>query len=76
LAFALTFIIPVLLLQLTTTIIISVIYGLSVLGVVSFYMAKRQKVESWKVILEHLVIVLIVIIITHYLGDWIGSVFK
>lgn len=73
--FALIFIIPLLLFQLSTAIIVSVIWGLSLLGILSFQIAKEQKTKPWKVVMEHLVIALIVIVITHYLGDWIGSTF-
>ena len=72
---ALTFIIPLLLFQLPKAIIVSMVWGLSLLGIFSFYIAKEQKVKPWKVIVEHLLIALVVIIITHYIGDWIGSTF-
>lgn len=75
-AFALTFIVPPLLFQLSTAIIISVIYGLSLLGIFSFLISKEQKVKPWKVIVEHLIIAVVVIAITHYVGDWIGSTFS
>ncbi len=71
--FAMTFVIPMLLLPLTTAIIVSIVWGLSLLGIFSFYIAREQKVKPWKVIMEHLLIALIVIGITHYVGDWIGS---
>ena len=73
--FAITFVIPILLLPLTTAIIVSVVLGLSLLGIFSFYIAKQQKVKPWKVIIEHLFIALVVIVITHYVGDWVGSIF-
>jgi len=73
--FAITFVIPILLLPLTTAIIVSVVLGLSLLGIFSFYIAKEQKVKPWKVIIEHLFIALVVIVITHYVGDWVGSTF-
>jgi vacuolar iron transporter family protein len=75
LVFALTFLIPVLLLPLTTAVMVSVVWGMSLLGVFSYYLAHGQKTSSWKVILEHLVLALVVIILTNYLGMWIGSVF-
>jgi VIT1/CCC1 family predicted Fe2+/Mn2+ transporter len=75
LLFALTFIIPVLLFELLTAIVVSVIWGLSILTILSFSIAKEQKAKPWKVIAEHLIIALIVIIITHYVGDWISSKF-
>jgi len=73
--FTLTFVVPVLLFQLSMAIVISIIWGLSLLGIFSFQIAKEQKIKAWKVILEHLVIALIVIVITHYIGDWIRSTF-
>jgi len=74
--FALTFIIPILLFQLSTAIIIGVIWGLSLLGLFSFYIAKEQKAKPWMMVIEHLVIAFMVIFITHFVGDWIGSTFS
>ncbi len=73
--FAMTFIVPILLLPLTTALIASMIWGLSLLGIVSFYLAKQQNAKPWKVIAEHLLIALIVIGATHYAGEWIGTTF-
>jgi len=73
--FALTFIIPVSLLELSTAIVVSIIWGLSMLCILSFRIAKEQKARPWKVIIEHLIIALVVIVITHYLGDWVASRF-
>ena len=71
--FALTFIIPILLLPLTTAIIVSIVWGLSALGILSFRIAKEQGRKPWKVIAEHLLIGLVVIAATHYIGTWIGT---
>ncbi len=73
--FALTFVIPVLLLELSTAIVVSIIWGLSMLSILSFRIAKEQKTKPWKVIAEHLIIASLVIVITHYLGYWISSRF-
>ena len=74
-AFAMTFVIPVLLFSLTTAIYVSIVWGFTMLGLFSFYIAKEQGVKPWKVVIEHLVIALAVIIITHYVGDWISRTF-
>ena len=74
--FAMTFVIPITLLPLTTAIIVSVVWGLSSLGLLSFYIAKEQRTRPWKAIVEHLVIALVVIALTHYVGGWIGSTFR
>lgn len=73
--FALSFIIPVIFLDLTIAIVLSVIWGLLVLSILSLNIAKEQRKKPWKVILEHLTITLLVIIITHFVGDWIYSTF-
>jgi VIT1/CCC1 family predicted Fe2+/Mn2+ transporter len=73
--FAMTFVIPILLLPLTTAIVVSIVWGLSLLGVFSYYIAKEQKAKPWRAVLEHMLIGLVVIGITHYVGDWIGSTF-
>ena len=74
LGFALTFTVPVLLFALPTAILISVIWGLCILTVVSVGIAKEQGTRSCKVVAEHLAIALLVVGATHYLGDWIGKV--
>jgi len=71
--FALTFIIPILTFELSTAILISIIWGLSVLSIISFSMAKEQRRKPWKVVAEHLIIALVVIATTHWVGDWISS---
>ena len=73
--FALTFIVPILLLPLGTAIVVGVAWGLSMLAIFSLYIAKEQKESPWKVVGEHLLIAMVVIIITHYAGHWIGTTF-
>ncbi|MDO9528815.1 MAG: hypothetical protein Q7J27_06605 [Syntrophales bacterium] len=73
LIFATTFIVPVLVFPLTTAIIVNIVWGLSLLGIFSFYMAKEQKVKPWKIISEHLFIALVVIVITHFVGTLVRS---
>lgn len=74
--FTLIFIIPVLLFPLNKAIIISVIAGLILLGIFSFYIAKEQKGQPWLAAAEHLFIALLVVILSHYLGDWLSSRFS
>ena len=73
--FALTFVIPVLLFELNTAIIVSVAWGLLALSILSFEIAKDQNKKPWKVVGEHLLIAAVVIVITHFVGDLIASVF-
>ncbi len=71
--FSLTFIIPILIFSLSTAVIVSAIWGLSLLGIFSYYIAREGKTRPWKVVAEHLIIALLVIVITHYVGGWIGA---
>jgi VIT1/CCC1 family predicted Fe2+/Mn2+ transporter len=73
--FALTFIIPVLLFDLAAAIIISIIYGLSLIAVISLYMAKKEKAKPIKVVAEHLILAIIVIILTHFIGKLVAYYF-
>ncbi len=74
--FALTFVVPVLLFNLQTAIIVSCLWGFVVLTLMSLKLAKSQKEKPWRVIGEHLLIAFIVIVITHLVGDWISIMFK
>ena len=73
--FAITFLAPILLFPLSQAIVLCLVWGLSLLCAFSFYMARKQNVKVWKVILEHLLIAVAVIILTHYVGVWIASSF-
>ena len=73
--FALSFLIPMLLFDLTRAILVSIIWGFLALCTLSFKIAKEQQRTSWKVILEHLVIALIVISAAHYVGEWLAITF-
>ncbi len=73
--FALTFIVPILIFSNTTAIIIGSVWGILLLAVYSFYLARRQKIQPHKVIGEHLLIAIAVIIITQVVGTWVRNTF-
>ena len=70
-----SFIIPVLFLDLNLAVWFSIIWGFTLLSIFSYYLSKDQKIKSWKVISEHLIIGLSVIIIAHYIGYWVSIIF-
>ena len=70
---ALTFVVPILIAELYVAIGMSIVWGLALIIIFSYQMARRQDVEAYKVILEHVAIVVVVIIITHHVGRWIGA---
>ncbi|MFH1822599.1 MAG: hypothetical protein ABH830_02765 [Patescibacteria group bacterium] len=71
--FAIIFIIPVILFTLSTAVYFSIGFGLLLIMVFSFYIAKQGKIKPYKVIFEHLLIAVLVIIITYYVGNWVGG---
>ncbi|MBN2058275.1 MAG: hypothetical protein JW782_05730 [Candidatus Saganbacteria bacterium] len=73
--FALTFIVPVLLLDLGWAVGVSIAWGLLTLGVLSYRMGKEEGENPWGVVFEHLLIAVIVVVLTHYVGTWIALVF-
>ena len=71
-AMALTFLIPVLLMDLGNAIYVSVVWGLSVIVILSYILAKRSGDKPLSVIGEHLTIAVAVIFATHFVGDWVA----
>jgi len=68
--FALLFLIPVLLFSLKNAIIISIIISLFALSCLSYKIALRTKDNPVTVILEHIVIAIVVIFVTYYVGKF------
>ncbi len=73
--FALTFILPILLFNLLTAIMVNIVWGLSVLISLSYIMAKQRGEKPFKVVFEHLIIGILVIFITYYVGQFISAYF-
>lgn len=71
--FASTFIVPILLFPVQTAITASIIWGLFLISLFSYIIANGKK--SFQVVAEHLLIAIIVIIITHYVGVFVKSTF-
>lgn len=63
-----SFLIPVVLLDLRTAVYVSIGWAILLLTIISYYLAKREKINPMKVIAEHLTIAVIVIIISAYIG--------
>lgn len=75
LSFALMFIIPFLLLDIQTALIASIIAGYAIVSGYSYYLAKKTKQISRKVILEHILIMTAVIAITYFVGKATSMLF-
>ncbi len=70
---AITFVLPILFLSFTAAVIVSVAWGFSLLGIFSYIMARQEGERPWKVIGEHLLIAVVVVLATHYVGELIST---
>lgn len=75
LAMAVSFLLPVLLLDLGTAILVSIGWGLGILALLSFRLARLQGVRPLSVVAEHTGIAVLVIALTHLLGEWVATRF-
>jgi len=73
--FASIFVFPVLFLSLDTAIILSVIIGLVLISVFSFIFARKQGEKPLHVVSEHVLITLIVVLLTHFVGVFVNNYF-
>lgn len=74
-AVALTFLVPVFLFNLGTAIIVAVSWGLLLLTLLSWRLARHRGEPALAVIGEHLLIAMIVVVSTHFIGDWVAVAF-
>jgi len=72
LIFSLTFLVPVLLFDLHTAIVLSIIWGLVLIGGLSYRIALHRKANPWTAVLEHWAIASAVIVITHFVGKGVA----
>ena len=72
--FALTFLVPIIFFDILEATIICVVWGIGVLTVISYKLSKAQGERPFKIISEHILIALVVIIATHFAGVFIYSI--
>jgi VIT1/CCC1 family predicted Fe2+/Mn2+ transporter len=73
--FALSFAVPLLVLPLTTAVMASVVWGVIVIAVLSFLLARAQGSSPLATVAEHLAIAAIVVVLSHFIGRWVGEAF-
>ncbi len=74
--FALSFAVPILLTALPQAIIISIAWGLLLIAIFSYYIASSRGENPWAAVGEHLLITILVIVATNFVGDWISKIFS
>jgi VIT1/CCC1 family predicted Fe2+/Mn2+ transporter len=73
---ALTFALPLIFLPLGVAVVVSVGWGLIVIVLLSYYLARAQKASVLPAIAEHLAIAIVVVVLAHFIGVWVQSVFS
>jgi len=73
--FSISFAIPLLLLPLSTAVIASVAWGMLVIVVLSYFLARSQDESPLAIVSEHLGIAALVVIFSHYIGVWVANNF-
>ena len=70
-----SFAVPILLLPLQQAIHVSIAWGLLVLTILSFFLARSQQRRPLPIIAEHNALAILVIVLTHFIGTFIGKTF-
>jgi VIT1/CCC1 family predicted Fe2+/Mn2+ transporter len=73
--FSISFAVPLLLLPLSQAVIASVIWGLLVIVVLSYFLAKSQDEPPLYIIGEHVGIAVLVLVFSLYIGVWVAATF-
>ena len=73
--FAISFAVPLLLLPLRMAVIASLVWGMGVITVLSYFLAKSTQERPLPIILEHLGIAALVVLLSHLIGAWVGANF-
>lgn len=76
LIFALTFVLPVIFFNLPVAIIVNIFWGLGILSILSYALAKSQGQGRWESLGEHLGVAIAVLLISNFLGDFIALNFR
>jgi VIT1/CCC1 family predicted Fe2+/Mn2+ transporter len=74
--FSISFTVPLLLLPLGPAVIASVVWGLLVIVILSYFLARSQDERPLFIIGEHLGIAILVLIFSHYIGVWVAATFE
>lgn len=73
--FAISFAFPVIWLDLQTAVAVSVAWGMLVITVLSYFLARSQNTRPLAIIAEHLGIAIVVVVLSHFIGAWVRNAF-
>jgi len=72
---AISFLLPLIWLPLDQAVMISVVWGVLIVTVMSYLAARLQQAPAWRAVGEHVAIALLVVALSHYVGVWVHSAF-
>ena len=75
-AFSISFAVPLLLLPLAPAVLVSVAWGILVIVVLSYFLARSQGESPLAIIAEHVGIAMLVVFLSHYIGVWVSRTFS
>jgi len=73
--FSISFAVPLLLLPLDTAVAVSVGWGMLVIAVLSYLLARSQNESPLAIVAEHLGIAVLVVVLSHFIGVWVNATF-
>ena len=73
---ALSFSLPLFWFPLQAAVAIAVGWGFLIITLLSIYIARIQRAPALHVVTEHLVIAIVVVGVSHYIGIWVGGTFN
>lgn len=74
--FAISFAVPLLLLPLDQAVIASLLWGMLVIIVLSYFLARAQNASPVLIVAEHLGIAILVVVLSHLIGNWVSRTFS
>lgn len=73
--FSISFALPLLLLPLEPAVVVSVGWGMLVIAVLSYLLARSQNESPLAIVAEHLGIAMLVVVLSHFIGVWVAATF-
>jgi VIT1/CCC1 family predicted Fe2+/Mn2+ transporter len=74
--FAISFAVPLLLLPLDQAVVASLLWGMLVIVVLSYFLARAQNASPILIVAEHLGIAILVVVLSHLIGAWVARTFS
>lgn len=66
-----SFLVALLLFDLRTGVVVNIVYGIVLMTVYNFLIGRKQKIQTWRVVAEHLLIAVLVVVLAYLIGNWI-----